>query len=73
MWKKKKALKKAKKQMLSKVYMWIFIIAAYFTWIIVIWAIAYADLEVCKNGWAEAFEISQWPVWFVLNLHKKDI
>jgi len=70
MGKKKKALE-AKEALQSKIYMWIFIVAAYFTGLYTLSIIAYADLDVCKMGWSEAFESSQWPVGFVLWNYKK--
>ena len=65
MGKKKKALK-AKLARQSKIFMWIFIIAAYFTGLGILWSVSYANLDVCIQGWPEAFQNSQWPVWFVL-------
>ena len=65
MGKKKKALKaKLKKQ--SKIFMLIYIVAAYFTGLFTLHTIAYADLEVCKAWWPQAFYSSQWPVGYVL-------
>ncbi len=71
MGKKKKALKaRLKKQ--SKLFMLIFILASYTIWLWTISTIAYADLEICKKGWINVFNNSQWPVGFVLgNFSKK--
>ncbi len=66
MGKKKKALL-AKQAKQSKIFMAIFIVAAYFTWLWTLSAIAYADLEVCKQWGPEAFYYSQGPVWYVLD------
>ena len=65
MGKKKKALK-AKLKRQNKIFMWIFLIAAYFTWLFTLNTIAYADLAVCQKGWPEAFYNSQGPVGYVL-------
>jgi len=65
MWKKKKLLK-ARKILLSKIYMLIFIIAAFFTGLFTLQTIAYANLEICKQGWLRAFYNSQGPVGYVL-------
>ena len=65
MGKNKKALK-AKRVLKSKIFMGVFLISAYFTWLWIVSAVAYADLEVCKQWGPVAFQNSQWPVWFVL-------
>jgi len=68
MWKKKKnkRLFKLNKKLKSKIYMLIFIIAAFFTGLFTLSTIAYANLEVCKAGGPQAFHNSQWPVGYVL-------
>ena len=70
MGKKKKALE-AKKRLHSKIFMGIFLILAYFTGLSMVSAIAYADLELCRQAWAEAFNGSQGPVGFVLGNFNK--
>ena len=65
MGKKKKAIK-AERILKSKIFMGVFLISSYFTWLWIVSAVAYADLEICIQGWPEAFQNSQWPVWFVL-------
>ena len=72
---KKKKLKKAlkaKKQLKNKIFMGIFIITAYFTWLFTLQAIAYADLAICEARGTEAFYESQGPVGFVLDISKKN-
>jgi len=49
MGKKKKALQ-AKKERQSKIFMLIFIVAAYFTGLFTLSTISYANLEVCKQA-----------------------
>ena len=63
---KKKKILKAKNILKSKIFMAIFLIASYFTWLWIVSAVAYADLAVCIEWGPEAFQNSQWPVWFVL-------
>lgn len=68
---KKKALKrKFKEEVKSKVYFWIAIMSIFFVWLNTVSAIAYADLEICKNSWPEAFHSSNGPVGFVLRMSK---
>ena len=63
MWKKKRALRK---RLISKVYLWTFVIASFFTGLFISWAYAYSELEYCKLKWWNAFYESKWPVWFVI-------
>lgn len=59
--------KNNKKRLESKIFMGIFIIAAYFTGLWIVSAVAYADLEVCKTAWSEAFRNAAGPVGYVIN------
>lgn len=61
---------KLSKKILSKVYFWIFIIAAFFTGLFLSSLYAYADLEACQLKWGSALENSNWPVRFILWLDK---
>ena len=51
----KKAKERAK--LISRIHMYIFFTLAYLTWISIVHAYAYADLELCKQT-PEIYEIS---------------
>jgi len=76
MGKKKKKLKAREKMIAgikSRMYFFTAIVAILITWWTIIWATAYADLEVYKQVTKVAPQFkSSWPVGFVLDLHKPE-